>query len=87
MALGARNIGLMTEGLGLSEAGFGMLRDMRLGIGLTLGRVPVIFTLDFRATDDPDTVGVGTDIAGRGTDTGGGGTDISGTVGGLDSRV
>ena len=44
LALGARNIGLITEGLGLSEAGLGMLRDMRLGIGLTLGRVPVIFT-------------------------------------------
>ena len=87
MALGARNIGLMTEGFGLRDAGFGMFRDMRLGIGLTLGRVPIILTLNFRATEDPDTGGGGTDIAGRGTDTGGGGTDISGTVGGLDSRV
>ena len=52
--LGARNIGFMTDGLGLRDLGMatvgltvlgiGTFRDMSLGILLTFGLVPVLMT-------------------------------------------
>ena len=85
-------IGFVAGGCGLRETGLGMLRDIRLGILLTLGRVPVGLTFCLTGGTDTDRGGTdiacgGTDIEVRGVDSGGGGTDISWTVGGLDNSV
>ena len=52
--LGARNMGFMTDGLGLrdlgmatvglTDSGIGTFRDMSLGIFLIFGLVPVLMT-------------------------------------------
>ena len=57
---GAKNMGFMTGGLGFMVTGLGMLMDIRLGIFLTFGIVPVGLT--FCLTGLTDTDGGGTDI-------------------------
>ena len=57
---GAKNMGFVTGGLGLIVTGLGMLRDIKLGIFLTLGMVPVGLTVCLTGVTDTD--GGGTDI-------------------------
>ena len=57
---GAKNIGLVTGGLGFIVTGLGMLMDIKLGMFLTFGMVPVGLT--FCLTGLTDTDGGGTDI-------------------------
>ena len=83
---GAKNMGFVTGGLGFMVTGLGMLMDIRLGIFLTFGIVPVGLTFCLTGLTDTDGGGTdidcgGADLEGRGVDSGGGGTDISWTIG------
>jgi hypothetical protein len=57
---GAKNMGFVTGGLGFIVTGLRMLRDIKLGIFLTLGMAPLGLTFCLIGVTDTD--GGGTDI-------------------------